>query len=56
MDYCSEALDGIDDYEKFFDDNSSIIRQTILECAKIPEKKNMVAIKVSSLIDLNLLK
>lgn len=28
----------------------------MLECAKKPEKKNMIAIKVSSLIDMNLLK
>ncbi|CAK92859.1 unnamed protein product (macronuclear) [Paramecium tetraurelia] len=56
MDYCSEALEGLEDQEKFYDENSSIFRQTILECAKNPEKKNMIAIKVSSLIDLNLLK
>ncbi|CAD8092333.1 unnamed protein product [Paramecium primaurelia] len=56
MDYCSEALEGIKDYEKFYDENSLIFKQTILECAKKPEKKNMIAIKVSSLIDLNLLK
>ncbi|CAD8202166.1 unnamed protein product [Paramecium pentaurelia] len=56
IDYCSEAVEGIDDCEKFYDENSSIFRQTVLECAKKPEKKNMIAIKVSSLIDMNLLK
>ncbi|KAM3128994.1 hypothetical protein pb186bvf_018911 [Paramecium bursaria] len=55
LDFCSEAMDGIEDQTKFFDENCQTFRETSILCSKFKSQNVVLAVKISSLIEKELL-